>query len=500
MTRNSDRLSSQSLRSCRGIFQKPAYNPADHGIGILHLGLGAFHRAHQAVYTDTALAKCGGDWRSVGVSLRHKDVRNQLSPQNGLYTLAIKDGRDTDYKIIGSIADILHAPSNPAAVLTILGRKNIKIVTLSITEKGYCLHPATNRLNREHPDIQHDMINPEAPRSAIGFLYYGLKARFQTHQSPLTIISCDNLPSNGRILEALLGQFADGKDPALTEWIKNNIAFPCTMVDRIVPATTPKDRADFTAATGLIDEGLVKSEPFTQWVIEDRFATIRPEWEIAGAEFVPDVTPYEVAKLRLLNGSHSALAYLGFLGSYTFIHEAMDNPDFEAFVDHLMKKEAAVSLGKSVGLNLIQYADKLKIRYKNTALQHKTYQIAMDGSQKLPQRLLETIRHNIKNNLPCEACSLAVAAWIRYVSGTDENGTEIIIQDPLADKFKVITQRCKNDPQSLVEACLSITDIFGHDLPYHTDFKKKVIFWLNHLMNEGSKQTISYFMQHIATK
>jgi len=500
MTRNIDRLSCQVLRSGGEVLQKPAYNPANHGIGILHLGIGAFHRAHQAVYTDTVLAKCGGDWRSIGISLRHEDVRNQLSPQDGLYTLAIKNGRNTDYRIIGSIADIIHAPSNPASVLTILASEKIKIVTLSVTEKGYCHDPATNMLNREHPDIQHDMINPEAPRSAIGFLYYGLKARFQTHQKPLTIISCDNLPSNGKLLEALLQQFAEEKDPDLLDWIKYNIAFPCTMVDRIVPATTDEDRAAFTAATGLIDKGLVKSEAFTQWVIEDKFAAIRPEWEIAGAEFVPDVTPCEEAKLRLLNGSHSALAYLGFLGGYTFVHEAMDNPDFEAFVDYLMKKEAAVSLKTSTRSRLVPYADNLKTRYKNTALQHQTYQIAMDGSQKLPQRLLETIRYNIKNELPYEACSLAVAAWIRYITGIDEKGIKIIIKDPLADRFKAITLHCKNDPNALVNSCLSITDIFGHDLPCRTDFKKKLIFWLTQLMNKGSKKTVSYFLQHIIAK
>ena len=496
MTRHMDRLSPQSLHSSQSILRKPVYNPEKHGIGIIHFGIGAFHRAHQAVYTDRVLAKCGGDWRSIGVSLRNKVIRDQLSPQKGLYTLAIKNGSDTDYKVIGSIADVLHAPTNPTAVLNILGNEKIKIVTLTITEKGYCQDPATNALDMGHPNIKHDLKNPEKPRSALGFLYHGLKSRFQTHQSPLTIISCDNLPSNGRVLEALLWQFANGRDPALLNWIKNTIAFPCTMVDRIVPATMPEDRAEFTATTGLIDDGLVKSEVFTQWIIEDKFTTIRPQWEIAGAEFVSDVTPYEDAKLKLLNGSHSALAYLGFLGGYTFIHEAMSNTNFEIFVDYLMKQEAAVSLNALKGFNPSQYADQLTARFKNAALQHKTYQIAMDGSQKLPQRLLGTIRHNLQNDLPYEACSLAVAAWIRYITGIDENGTKIIIQDPLAHKFNAITQNCTDDPQSIVENCLAIKEIFGDDLSRQPDFKKKLIFWLNRLLNEGSKKTISYFVQY----
>ena len=363
------RLTSACLPHFPPTLHGPGYDPSAHGVGMVHLGIGAFHRAHQAEFTHRVLAQYGGDWRSIGVSLRSGTVRDQLSPQNGLYTLAVKNDDVTEYTVIGSVADVLVAAEDPQAVVTLISDEKIKIITLTITEKGYYRDPATNRLDLSHPFIQHDLKNLATPKSALGFLVSALRVRFQTHQQPLTIISCDNLPSNGQILETLLLQFAEHTDPALACWIKENITFPKTMIDRIVPATLATDRTAFTAQTNLIDEGLVKAEPFSQWVIEDKFATPHPAWDRVGVQFVTNVEPYEEAKLRMLNGSHSALAYLGYLAGYTYIHEAMGNPDFNGFADHLMRREAAPSLTPPKELDLEIYADALKARYENVAMQ-----------------------------------------------------------------------------------------------------------------------------------
>lgn len=489
------RLTSACLPHCPPVLHRPNYDPSAHGAGMVHLGIGAFHRAHQAEFTNRVLARYGGDWRSIGVSLRSGAVRGQLSPQDGLYTLAVKNDAFTEYTVIGSVADVLVAPENPQAVVELISDEKIKIVTLTITEKGYCQDPSTNALNLSHPHIQHDLKNLSQPKSALGFLVSALKARYQTHQQPLTIISCDNLPSNGRMLEALILQFAENTDPALARWIKENIAFPDTMIDRIVPATLAKDRAEFTNATNLIDEGLVKGEPFSQWVIEDKFATPHPEWQHVGVQFVADVEPYENAKLRMLNGSHSALAYLGYLAGYTYIHETMENPDFNDFADYLMRREAAPSLTPPKELDLEFYADELKARYENAAMQHKTHQIAMDGSQKLPQRLLGIIRHNMKNDISYTACCLAVAAWMRYVMGTDEQGKPIDVQDPFAEKFKKIAGKNGNDPQKLVKSYLAVREVFTEDIQHQTAFREKLVLYLGQLLTDGSKKTVAYFMQ-----
>lgn len=495
MTSPPKRLTSDQLHHCPDMLHGPGYEPSAHGVSMVHLGIGAFHRAHQAEFTNRVLAKYGGDWRSIGISLRSGAVRDQLSPQDGLYTLAVKNGADTDYSVIGSVAGVLVAPENPQVVVDFLSSEKIKIVTLTITEKGYCQDPSTNALDLSHPDIQHDLAYPDRPKSALGFLVAALKARFQTHQQPLTIISCDNLPSNGRVLEKLLLQFAEHSDPALVRWIKENIAFPETMIDRIVPATLAKDRAEFTNQTNIIDEGLVKGEPFSQWVIENKFATPHPPWDRVGVQFVADVEPYEDAKLRMLNGSHSALAYLGYLAGYTYIHDVMENPDFNGFADHLMRREAAPSLTPPEELDLEFYADELKARYENAAMQHKTYQIAMDGSQKLPQRLLGIIRHNLAHHITCDACCLSVAAWMRYAMGTDEQGKIINVQDPHAEKFKKIAEQNGNDPQKLVEAYLDIREIFSEDIAHQPAFREKLVFWLERLLTDGSKKTVAYFIQ-----
>jgi fructuronate reductase len=300
---------------------RPAYDPRGVGIGIVHLGIGAFHRAHQAIYTDAALAKKGGAWGICGVSLRSPDVRDRMTPQDGLYTAVEKSPAGVQRRIIGSVREVLFLSPERKRVDARLADRATQIVTLTVTEKGYCHDPATGRLNVDHPDIVHDLAHPHEPASVVGLLVSALETRRHDAAGPLTIVCCDNLPHNGRVLQGLVAAFAQARDGSLAEWIEKNTSFPSTMVDRIVPATTAGDIADNDAALGMHDAAPVVFEPFKQWVIEDEFVTPRPAWEVGGAELVADVAPFEAMKLRLLNASHSAFAYLGFLAGHEYIYQ-----------------------------------------------------------------------------------------------------------------------------------------------------------------------------------
>lgn len=487
------RLSAATLERLPADIAPPAYDRSRCGVGIVHLGIGAFHRCHMAVYTDDALARAAGDWRIRGVSLRSETIRDQLNPQDGLYTVVVKDDSHTRYRVIGSVAGVLFAPENPAAVLTVMAAPATRIISLTVTEKGYCHDPATAELNESHHDIVHDLAHPETPRSAIGYLAAGLARRRDLDAGPVTILSCDNLPSNGRTVERIVRRFADLAYPGLNHWIDQNVTFPCSMVDRIVPAMERVDVEAFTLTTGLFDTAVLQTEPFSQWVIENRFADGRPDWESVGATLVEDVEPYEEIKLRMLNGSHSALAYLGYLASCTYVHEAMAIPALRTYTDRLMKDEAATSLKQPEGLDLDDYRARLKQRYDNSALQHRTYQIAMDGSQKIPQRLLETLRYHLKNEGPISAVSLAIATWIRYLAAVDESGKPFVVQDPMADRLKALADSAGRDAGRLVDAFLGVEEVFGTDLKNQKRFRDELVQWLDRLLDDGALKTLEHF-------
>ena len=471
----------------------PAYDRWSCGVGIVHLGIGAFHRCHMAVYTDDVLARTGGDWRILGVSLRSPAIRDQLEPQDGLYTVVVKGNQTTTARIIGSVAGVLFAPDDPARVIETMAAPATRIVSLTVTEKGYCHSPATGELNEAHPDILHDLAHPDAPRSAIGYLAAGLARRRESGGGPVTILSCDNLPSNGGVAARIVRRFADLAYPGLAGWIDEGVAFPCTMVDRIVPAMEAAEVDAFASGTGLADAAVLQTEPFTQWVIEDRFAAGRPAWEQAGATLVGDVEPFEEAKLRMLNGSHSALAYLGYLAGCAYIHEAMAVPALRTLVDTLMQREAAASLNVPEGMDTDAYRAALEERFDNRALPHRTYQIAMDGSQKIPQRLLGTLRHHLQTGGPIAACSLAVAGWMRYVMAVDEAGKPITVQDPLADRLEAAADRAGRDASALVDAFLGFEEIFGPDLRGNRRFHGELIEWLRRLLQDGARRTLDHF-------
>ena len=376
------RLRSSALERLGGEPRRWRYQREQLRVGIVHLGLGAFQRAHQAVYTEDALELDFGPFGICGVSLRSAAVRDRLAPQDGLYTVVTRSAEGEQLRVIGCLKEILVGPEDPAAVVRRIADPEIAVVSLTVTEKGYCHDPATGTLDAGHPDIRHDLEQPERPQSAIGALVGGLDMRRRRGGSPPTVLCCDNLPHNGRTLRGVALAFAALRDDGLARWLEAEVAFPCTMVDRIVPATTDADLGAVATRLGLEDAAPVVTEPFSQWVVEDRFTGPRPGWERVGAELVADVGPYEEMKLRLLNGSHSALAYLGFLAGFEHVFEVMRAPEFVEFVRRMMALEVAPTV--HVPTDLEAYQARLLERFANPAIRHRTAQIAMDGSQKLP--------------------------------------------------------------------------------------------------------------------
>lgn len=489
------RLSLATLDRLPNEVPRPAYPPRDVAIGIVHLGIGAFHRAHQAIYTDAALAAAGGSWGICGVSLRSAGVRDRLVPQDGLYTSVTQRPGGVERRVVGSVREVLFHGDEADAIMRRMVASRTHVVSLTVTEKGYCHEPATGRLDVSHPDIVHDLANPQRPRSVVGLLVAALAERRRTHARPLTVVCCDNLTQNGGFVLGLVASYASLVDPKLADWIGREIAFPSTMVDRIVPATTERDIADNEAAIGLVDRAPVVHEPFIQWVIEDRFAGPRPAWEAAGALFVADVDEYEKMKLRLLNASHSAFAYLGFLAGYEYIYEVAAQPDFVAYMRRLMQGEVVPTLAQPAGIDLAAYRESLVERFANPALPHKTQQVAMDGSQKLPQRLLGTIRDGIAAGRRIHFAALAVAAWMRYVYGEDETGRPIQVADPMAPTFAKLAARHRGDPTAFAQSLLAIDAIFDEDLHNEPRFTTPVIAFVEELFAQGAAKTVARSLQ-----
>ncbi|MHA6686232.1 mannitol dehydrogenase family protein [Mesorhizobium sp. A556] len=484
------RLSNRTLDDLSAGIARPAYDRSAMQAGIVHLGIGAFHRAHQAVYTDTVLGKGDLRWGIVGASLRSADTRDALAPQDGLFTVVARDGDGERLRVIGSSAGLLVAPENPEALLAALTHRQVKIVSLTVTEKGYCHAPATGVLDEAHPDICHDLASPGAPRTAAGFIVEAIARRRAAGSAPFTLLSCDNLPANGRTLKRVVSRFAELRDPDLGRYVADEIACPSTMVDRIVPATTDGDRNSVAEALGMEDAWPIVTEPFSQWVIEDDFPSGRPQWEQVGATFVKDVDAYELMKLRLLNGSHSTLAYLGYLAGHETVSDAMAAPGFGPLVEALMDDEVTPTLPRLAGIDLDAYKAELLARFRNPALRHRTWQIAMDGSQKLPQRLLHTIRDRIAAKAPFARLALGVAAWMRYAAGTDEKGNRIDVRDPLAETMRDRAQGAGSAAE-LAAAFLRLEQVFGTDLAAMPEFRAAVESALTDLLNDGASATVA---------
>lgn len=428
------RLSEATLARLPSDVAVPRYDRAAVRKGVVHLGVGAFHRGHQAVVFDQALASGDLRWGVTGVSLRSPEVRERMAPQGGLYTVLVRNGDLERAQVIGAILEILVAPQQPEAVIAALASPDTHLVTLTVTEKGYKLDRATGGLLHEDADVRHDLASLAAPRTAPGFLVAGLAARRAAGLAPFTAMSCDNLPDNGALLRGAVLSLAKAHDPALARWIAAEGAFPATMVDRIVPATTAHDIAALAARTGVEDQAMVATEPFLQWVVEDRFCGPRPDLAGMGVQLVKEVAPWEAAKLRLLNGAHSAMAYLGGLAGDACVHDFIGRPDGAAFVEALWD-EAAETLDPAAGIDVPAYRRTLALRFANSALRHRTRQIAADGSQKLPQRLIAPMLERRARGLPVAALALAVAGWMRWQAGVTDAGEPFAVDDPLADRL-----------------------------------------------------------------
>ncbi|UKK83214.1 mannitol dehydrogenase family protein [Sphingopyxis sp. BSN-002] len=400
--------------------QAPGYDRGVQAAGIVHIGIGAFHRAHQAVYTDDAMAAGDRDWGIVGVSLRSGDVASQLNPQDGLYSVSMRSAAGSELRLIGAVQKVLVAADDPQAVVDAIAAPTTHIVSFTVTEKGY-LRGSDGAL---------DLDAAKGASSLYRFVGAALAARKASGLSGLTLLSCDNLASNGAALKALMRQYLAAEYSHLVDWFDRECCCPATMIDRIVPATTDADRAAVEAALGVRDEGAVVTEGFSQWVIEDDFAGPRPRWEKVGAELVADVAPYETAKLRMLNGAHSALAYIGLGAGHEFVHQAIADPAIRPVIERLMRDEAAPTIDAAPGQDLSAYADALLDRFANPALHHRLIQIAMDGSQKIPQRWLETLAWHQKRGRRCPSLEAAIAAWIAFLR------SEHPVDDPLADKLR----------------------------------------------------------------
>ena len=464
----------------------PTYDPTAVEPGIVHLGLGGFHRAHMARFTHglmeirpEALA-----WGIVGAGLLPADRRmyEALAPQDGLYTLVERSGTVETVTVIGAIAEVIHAGDSSAALLDAIDRPAIRIVSLTVTENGYCLNAATKRLDPGHRLIVGDLADPQHPHSAIGIIAEAYRRRMVAGRAAFTALSCDNIQHNGNVLRQAVLDFAALRDPALGLWIEQNARFPNSMVDRITPVTAPEDIADLAARHGIVDKWPVFSETFTQWVIEDDFAQGRPAWEEVGAQFVADVSPYEFMKLRLLNASHLAVAGLGLLAGHRFIDETMRDTRLRRYMQALMDRETGPTLPPVPGIDLTAYKATLIERFANPTIKDTVERVNTDAPLNV---LVDPIRDRLKRNESVELLALALAAWMRRMRGEDEAGQPIEIRHPLADLLRQKAIEGGADPRPM----LGIDRLFGK-LGRNARFVGTVEKWLGSLYTAGAVQTL----------
>ncbi len=471
------------------------YDYAELTTGIVHIGLGAFHRAHQALYTHETIAATGEfHWGICAASINsNPPLVQELQAQDNAYTVTEMnpDGSRT-VKLATALIRSLAAKDDRRPLLGIMSAETTRIVSLTITEKGYCLNPATGELMVDNALIAHDLENTRNPKTALGLIVAALGQRKAKGMLPFTVLSCDNVPDNGKRARAAVIQMAEAMDADLAAWIREEVAFPCTMVDRIVPAMTEESFADVQSDLGVEDKGAIVTEAYRQWVIEDHFTMGRPEWDkVDGAMFVSDVQPYEEMKLRMLNGSHSILAYLGYLAGYETIDACMQDEQFVKVTRHYMNNEAAVTLEMPEPTDFASYAEKLIERFTNPGLKHRTWQIAMDGSQKVPQRWLNAARTLLAEEKAFTAIALGIGGWMHYVSGTDEQGNAIDVRDPMAEQLKAVAIEHQGKPAQLVKAFLSLDTVFDQSLAANERFVEAVTHAYNTIREQGAKQAVA---------
>jgi fructuronate reductase len=437
------RLSEASLHSARSGTILPTYDRGATRFGIVHIGPGAFHRAHQAFYVDTLLHS-DKRWAISALSLKSTGLRDALEDQQGLYTL-VELGAAPRARVIGAIRELLVGATDHEAAFARLAARDTRIVSLTVTEKGYCLD-AKNQLDLGNADIVHDLAGPSQPRSTIGWIVAGLKRRRDAGVPPFAVLSCDNLPENGKVLHRALVAFAQATDADLAKWIEAEVVCPRTMVDSITPATDDALRKRALGLTGLVDEWPIQREPFTQWVIEDLPVMRDADWQSVGVTLAKDVGVYDRAKLRILNGSHSTLAYIGSLRGHETVADAMRDEQLAQFVELLMTEDLAPSLGASPGLDVEHYISAVLARFRNPGIRHLLSQIAWDGSKKLPVRIVTTLTEALRAGRPIHRLVMPLAAWMRFVVRQSKAGVAIV--DPEAERLSETGRACTGDARA----------------------------------------------------
>ncbi len=457
---------------------------------LVHIGVGAFFRAHQAAYLDDLLEQSGSsEWGYCGIGLLPHDagVRDALQSQDCLYTLLERSADGDRARVIGSVLDYLHAPQDPEAVLEKLASPHTRIVSLTITEGGYYVNKGTGEFNDKDPDILHDLEHPQAPRCSFGVLLESLDRRRRQGLEPFTLMSCDNLQHNGDLTRKMLLAFAECRDPALARWLAEHCAFPNSMVDRITPATTDEHRALLREAFDLEDAWPVVTESFTQWIIEDNFPGGRPAWETVGAQMTSDVLPYEKMKLRLLNASHQALCFIGMLLGYEFAHEAMQDARIRKLVKSMMDEEVTPLLATPAGIDLESYKASLITRFSNPNIRDQLSRIGSDGSAKIPGFVLPSVVEGLRQGTPVKRLCFTVAAWLRSLAGTDDSGRTISIVDPMADGLREHARSGWRD----TDVMLGMRDIFNEELLSNTEFTNQLKRTLASFYDEGAEKTLA---------
>ena len=479
-------LNRANLAALRPPIQIPAYDPATVTPGIVHLGLGGFHRAHMARYTHELMERDPGarEWGIAGAGIQPADkrMRESLGPQDWLYTLVEREGEQEKVAVIGALTEMIYAGEDSTEVLARIADPRIRIVSLTVTENGYCLNRATKRLDTEHRLILQDLATPERPASAIGIIVEGFRRRKEAGMPAFTALSCDNIQHNGDVLRDAVLTLAGLRDKALAAWIEAEASFPSTMVDRITPVTTEAQIRELAETHGIADNWPVFAEPFSQWVIEDRFPLGRPAWEAVGAQFVGDVAPYEFMKLRLLNASHLAMSAPGRLAGYTYIDETMANPLFRRYMAALMDRETEPTLAPVPGIDLADYKATLIRRFANTAIKDTVERVNTDAPLNV---LVDPIRDRLKSGGGVDLLAIALAAWMRRVRGEDEQGQPIEVKHPLAELLREKAIEGGPDPVPL----LSIEQLFG-ELGQDERLIAALRKWLGSFYEVGSLKTL----------
>ena len=497
MTKNSNHgiaLNAQGLAALSEKVEIPRYDRQQVTQGIVHIGVGGFHRAHQAIYTEHLLQKHAvQDWAICGVGLLPQDKKmgEVLQKQDGLYTVVERHYGQENARIVGALTEYLLAPENAEAVLEKMASPEIKIVSLTITEGGYCYNEATEEFDASRPEVQHDLQSPQQPVGVFGFLTEALHRRRTRGLAPFTLLSCDNLQNNGALTQKMVLAFAQLRDPALHDWIAQNVTFPNSMVDRITPTTSDEDRQAILEYWGIRDEWPVVCEAFTQWVIEDDFCNGRPAWEKVGAQMTADVLPYEKMKIRLLNASHVTAAHLAYLDGYHYFHEAISDPLYVLYLERMMEEEITHLLPKVPDVDLTQYKKTLLERFANPSVKDHLNRLCMDGSSRMPKFVLPSIQEQLAQGKSPRLLTLGIAGWFRFLYAENEKGDSYSINDPMAEALIAKAKQGKTDPRPL----LAMKEIFGEFLPQSEMFVNLLQQDLASLYQSGARATLQQALE-----